>query len=271
MVGLSARISERRSMTKTINLLILFIVFALAAPVQADSGNPLPAKSDQWRFTVAFPMLWMPDINGKVRGGPDVDFKVRFGDILEDLSFGIMGELYANRGRFGAALRINYMNVKSEDTVDGLIIERVDTDLRMGVNDFLATWAVHEQVRLLAGVRHVHARLNLDLSTKIDPSGQPQSINVTDSNMYDFMVGLTYSHWFNQRWGLMLNADFSPAGDNDRDYSVEFRGLYRISDLNNFWFGYRYFNIGNDSSVSGNTLKVDMTQAGPMAGWAFTF
>ena len=84
-----------------------------------------------------------------------------------------MGELYANRDRFGVALRVNYMNVKSEEIVDGLIIDSIDTDLKMGVN--------------------------------------------------------------------------------------------------NFWFGFRYCNIGNNSSVSGNTLKVDMTQAGPMAGWAFTF
>lgn len=89
--------------------------------------------------------------------------------------------------------------------------------------------------------------------------------------MYDLLFGMTYSHWFNQRWGLMLNADLSPLGDNDRDYSIEFRALYRISDLNNFWFGFRYFNIGNDSSDSGSTLKVDMTQTGPMLGWAFTF
>lgn len=69
----------------------------------------------------------------------------------------------------------------------------------------------------------------------------------------------------------MLNADIGVAGDNDRDFSTDFRALYRVSDLNNFWFGFRYLNIGSDSTVDGITYKVDMSQIGPTAGWAFTF
>ena len=66
-------------------------------------------------------------------------------------------------------------------------------------------------------------------------------------------------------------ADVGIAGDNDRDISSEFRALYRISDLNNFWFGYRYLQIGNDSKQGSITYKVDMIQSGPTLGWAFTF
>jgi hypothetical protein len=40
----------------------------------AESGNPLPAREDEWRFTIAFPMIWTPDINGKIRGGERIDF-----------------------------------------------------------------------------------------------------------------------------------------------------------------------------------------------------
>jgi hypothetical protein len=66
-------------------------------------------------------------------------------------------------------------------------------------------------------------------------------------------------------------ADIAVAGDNDRDYSVDIRGLYHISDLNNFWFGYRYLHIGTDSTEDGVNYTVDMSQSGPMVGWAFTF
>jgi len=249
---------------------ILFLCLTHAAPTRADSGNPLPADDDQWRYTIAFPMIWAPTINGKVRGGPDVDFEITFKDILNDIKFGFMGELYANRGRFGAALRVNYMQVKKEENIDSFLLESIETDLKMGVNDFLATWWVHENVRLVTGIRHVHATLNLDITTKLSPD-QSERVTVTDDNMYDFLFGLNYSHWFSQRWGLMLNADIGLFGDNDRDFSTEFRALYRISDLNNFWFGFRYLNIGNDSTASGHLVKVDMAQVGPTAGWAFTF
>ena len=251
-------------------LLMLVFLQSYSTPLLADSGNPLPADSDQWRFTIAFPMLWAPTINGKVRGDPDLDFEVSFKDILNDLHFGIMGELYANKGRFGAAVRVNYMQVKKENELDGLIFTGFDMDLKMGVNDFLATWKVHDELRLVTGIRHVHAKLDFDIATRFPPETSKQ-VRVTDDNMYDFLFGLSYAHWFNHRWGLMLNADVGLFGDNDRDFSTEFRALYHISDLNNFWFGFRYLNIGNDSDESGHTVKVDMTQVGPTVGWAFTF
>jgi hypothetical protein len=61
------------------------------------------------------------------------------------------------------------------------------------------------------------------------------------------------------------------AGDNDRDFSTEFRAMYRLGDLNNFWFGYRYLQIGSDAKQGGIKYKVDMIQSGPTLGWAFTF
>ena len=64
----------------------------------AESGNPLPKRDDEWRFTIAFPMIWTPDIDGKIRGDESIDFTIGFDDILDKLSFGMMFELYANRG-----------------------------------------------------------------------------------------------------------------------------------------------------------------------------
>lgn len=60
-------------------------------------------------------------------------------------------------------------------------------------------------------------------------------------------------------------------GDNDRNFSTEFRALYRVSDLNNVWFGYRYLQIGNNSKQDSIKYRVDMIQSGLTLGWAFTF
>ena len=69
----------------------------------------------------------------------------------------------------------------------------------------------------------------------------------------------------------MLNAGSRVAGDNDRDRSIEIRGLYRLGTLNNFWFGYRYLKIGNDFPGDDIDYRPDMTQAGATLGWALTF
>ena len=238
----------------------------------AESGNPLPAREDLWRFTIAFPMIWMPEIDGRIRGDESIDFTITFDDILENLSFGIMFELYANKGPFGLALRSNLMQVEDESSRSGLLDTRVQTNLDMGVNDLLASFRVHDKVRLVTGVRHILAKVELDIySTLGDMEVLNETIVVTDENQFDFLVGINFNHWINDKWGLMLNADLGVAGDNDRDFSAEFRALYRLSDLNNFWFGFRYLQIGSDSRQDDITYKVNMIQHGPTLGWAFTF
>lgn len=243
-----------------------------AALSPAESGNPLPARDDQWRFTIAFPMIWTPDINGTIRGEERVDFTIEFKDILDSLSFGMMFELYANRGPYGLAFRSNFMRVEDENSRSGLLDTRIETTLDMGVNDLLASFRVHDKVRLVTGVRHLLAKLELDVYSTLGGNEIfNETITVTDDNMFDLLVGINFNHWFNDKWGLMLNVDVGVAGDNDRNYGGDFRALYRISDLHNFWFGYRYLNIGNDSTEDGVTYEVDMDQRGLTLGWAFTF
>lgn len=254
-----------------IQLLLIVLGTGVAMPSLADSGNPLP-ENDQWRFTIAFPMIWAPQIDGKIRGGEAVDFTIEFKDILDKLKFGLMGELYANKGRYGLAFRTNFMRVEDENSRHGLADTRIETTMVMGVNDLAASFGVHDNVRLVAGVRHVFAKIDLDvLSTIGGNEVLNEQISVTDSNQFDLLVGVNLSHWFTDRWGIMLNSDLGIAGDNDRDFSAEFRALYRISDLNNFWFGYRYLTIGSDTESDGTTYSLDMSQLGPTVGWAFTF
>ncbi len=237
-----------------------------------ESGNPLPARDDQWRFSIAFPMIWTPDIDGKIRGGQDVDFRIPFSAILDRLSFGLMFELYANRGPYGLAFRSNYMRVEDETSRSGLVDVRVETELEMGVNDLLASFRVHDKVRLVTGVRHVFAQLDLELfGTVGDREVLNEVINVTDDNKFDLVAGINFNHFFNDHWGVMLNSDVGIVGDNDRNFSTEFRALYHVSDLHNFWFGWRYLNIGSDSVTDGVRYSVDMSQSGPTLGWAFTF
>ena len=232
----------------------------------------MPFRDDKWRFTLAFPMIWAPDIDGKIRGNEPVDFQITFDDILDKLSFGLMFELYANRGPYGMALRSSYMRVEDENSRSGLIDSRVETGLDMGVSDLLASFRVHDKLRLVTGLRHVYAKLELDIYAQIGSQEIfSERITVADESDIDLLLGIHFNHWFNDRWGIMLNADSSIAGDNDRDHGFELNALYRLGTLNNFWFGYRYLRIGNDYPGDDIDYKVDMTQGGPMLGWAFTF
>ena len=108
-------------------------------------------------------MLWTPTIDGKIRGGEPIDFSISFNDIIDKLSFGMMFELYANRGPYGFAFRSNFMQVEDENSKSGLLDTRIRTGLDMGVNDLLASFSVHDKVRLVTCVRHVLAKMELDI------------------------------------------------------------------------------------------------------------
>lgn len=238
-----------------------------------ESGNPLRLEDNKWRYSIAFPMLWAPSINGKIRGEDRIDFEVTFRDILENLKLGIMFELYANKGPYGLAFRSNYMVVEDERSKSGsLSYSRINTSLDMGVNDLLASFRVHDKVRIVTGVRHVLAKLDLKLYSEVlGKEILNQKVNVTDDNQFDLLFGINFNHFFTPKWGVMLNSDLGVLGDNDRNFSTEFRALYHMSDLNNLWFGWRYLNIGNDVKANGETIKIDLSQTGPTLGWAFTF
>lgn len=252
---------------------LLFAALCMSQTASAASGNPMaPDKPGQWRFTLAFPMIWAPDVDVKIRGDRNEDINITFDDILSGLDFGLMGEFYATRGPFGLAARFNYMDLRGEDSRQGLLDTDVKLKLTAGVNDLLASWRVHEHVRLLTGLRHVHSTVRLDITSRLgDAEVINERVTVSDEDAFDLLFGFSYDQWFGERWGLMINGDLGVIGDNDRNFSAEIRGLYRFGKLNNIWFGYRYLKIGNDTEEDGLSFRLDTTQSGPMLGWAFTF
>lgn len=250
----------------------------------SNSTSPgVEASAGGWHFTIAFPMIWAPAISGEIEGGGDrIDIKIPFGDIFNDLSFGIMGEVYAQKGPWSFALKVNYMDTEDETVTPGLTSpiwgipiapsHRVETSLKMSANDLLVRYQVHDNLMLYTGVRHLYSKMDLDiaaLGTGLITVNT--KVNVADDHLFDWLAGAAFVHWLNDRWGVKVNGDFALAGDNDRDYSLSGLIFYKISKLNNIWAGYRYLNIGNDTDSEAGTFTVDFSQHGPMLGWAFTF
>jgi len=100
------------------------------------------------------------------------------------------------------------MRVEDENSRSGLLDTRINSSLDVGVNDFVASFRVHDKVRLVTGVRHVLAKMDLDIySTPGDREVLSKSVVVADDNKFDFLIGINFNHWFNDKWGLMLNSD----------------------------------------------------------------
>ena len=248
--------------------------------------NPASAaenSTDEWRFTIAFPMIWAPDINGKVEGdGNRVDINVPFNQITENLDFGFMGDFYASKGKWSYALKLTYLRTKVETVTDGIDSpnwgitiapqHQVNSELQMSANDLLVRYEVHKNVLLYMGVRHFFTKLTMDIT----PLGSGiiainQNLTVTDENLFDWLLGINLNYKFNNRWGIMVTADAGVAGDNDTDYGIKGVVAYKINKLHNVWAGYRYLEIGNETETDGLKFDITFAQQGPMLGWAFTF
>jgi len=265
-----------RSIVKTV---ITLLSTALISQAVAASD----ATSDQWKFTIAFPMVWAPDINGKIEGdGNRVDISIPFDQITENLNFGFMGDFYAAKGKWSYVLKLTYLRTEDETVTDGLDApnwgitiapqHQIITELQLSANDLLVRYETHKNVLLYTGVRYFFTKVDMDI-TPLGPGiiTISQNINVADEHLFDWLIGISLSHKFNNRWGFMITGDAGLAGDNDRDFSVNAVVAYKINKLNNVWVGYRYLEIGNDTESDGLEFDITFAQQGPMLGWAFTF
>ena len=259
------------------------LTLAVAVCLSAPGAVPAQANDDNWDFSLLFPMIWAPDINGKIDVDDNViDVNIPFSDIADSLTMGFLGEFYAQKGRWIYAVKINYLESESESVTDELTLPGFDiplapsysiiTDQVTGTTDLMVGYQAHDSVRLYTGVRTLFTEIDLGI-TPLGPGliEIEKKINLADETLHDWLVGADFTHQFNPRWGLILSGDVAIAGDNDQDFVTNVALTYRISKLNNLWMGYRYMRIKDKMTEDGVDIKTDFVQQGPMLGWAFTF
>jgi hypothetical protein len=235
-----------------------------------------------WRFTLLFPMIWAPEIKGDIWVGDDkYTVRIPFDEKIEDLDTGLIGEFYVHKGRWLGGVRLNYMRSRSEETTAGIKIpggptlvspHRVETTTEEGTGDLILGYRVRDSLVVYAGVRQFGQKLTIDLEPiEDDGLGFTARLDLVDESYQDALLGLSWAHRFSERWSLTVNADGNVAGDSDRNLFLEARAQYRISPLNNLWFGYRGSRIKLTPATDGERITTDFRQHGPTIGWAFTF
>lgn len=255
-----------------ITTFLLTSLISSATVADSFGANKISKSDDEWQFLLVFPMIWTPSISGTV-GDTDgrTNIDIPFSNIVSNLNFGIMGDFYAQKNRWLFGFRTNYLHIKSDTSATYTpklpifpeINANVDVDATMSLNDFFGGYEVTNGLVLLTGVRHTYSSFNVGINI----NGSPITPIESKEHQFDWLVGLKYAHYFNQNWGLSLTVDTNIAGDNDVNRGLNLAGIYRLSELNNIWFGYRYLNLKNESGPT----TVDVTQQGPMVGWAFSF
>ena len=260
----------------TLSILLSCLLLPLGPAAQAEQPD------DGWRFTLLFPMIWAPDIKGDIRvGGDEYAVRIPFGEKIENLDTGLIGEFYVHRGRWVGGIRLNYMRSKTEETTEGIKIpggpilvspHRVKTTTEEGVGDVILGFRALDNVIVYGGLRQFGQTLTIDLEPLQDDGlGFDTRLDLVDEKYGDAILGVSWTRPFSGRWSLTVNADGNVAGDSDLNVFLEARVQLRISPLNNLWLGYRGSRIKLTPPTEGDRITTDFKQHGPTIGWAFTF
>lgn len=267
-----------------IQVLIAFFVTVVAHPCLAAPTNMLPENDNEWHYAIAFPVVWMPAIDGEfdIDGRDNINVEIGFNEVLEKLNLGLMGSLSAVKGDWGVGLNVNYLRAEDTGYTEGfrtpifdipiLAPHRIQTTMHLSTNDLTLRYRVHPSIRLTTGVRHFYTRVVVELEpTEAEGLGINRKAELIEEHLFDWIFGFAADHWFNERWGVSGGVDIGIAGDNDSDFNGQAFAIYRIDQLNNVWVGYRHLRISNDAQIDGMDSKITFSESGPALGWAFTF
>lgn len=217
-----------------------------------------------WDFR-GFIYLWGASIGGESTTGQSID--VSFGDIVENLDFGIMGSLEARRNKWAVFGDAIYLAISDSGTAP--VGPGFPASADVEVEGFIFTTGVGydvvatESSRLngFAGLRYS------DLTTDVNLTVAGGSFRFSDglSNL-DAIVGLRGAYALSDRWDFVYYGDIG-AGDSELTWQAAASFDYEINERWTATFGYRHMELDVDNSL---TLS-EISFSGPFVGAKYDF
>ncbi len=252
----------------------LAIGFATAlAPVGTAAQD---APSDAWQWTGSL-YLWGAGIDGTTRFGSDVS--VSFGDILDNLDFGVLASLEAQRGKWFVLGDIVYLDVSAGQASSRPVLPglpgggvTIDSTAAVGVKGTVFNLVggyelVQDRNLTLHGVFGArYLSLDATVNLAITTGGLGRSVNVNRSeNKLDAVVGLRGRARIDDRWFVPFYLD---VGTGQSDFTWQaFAGIGYNFGRSDLVFGYRH--IGWEFDGSG--LLTDIAFSGPGLKYSYRF
>jgi len=265
-----------------------FLLCALAAvlPLTAqaqDSGDSL-----EWRATI---YGWLPDLSGTTNfptgpGGDAPEISVGVDSILDNLEMTFMGTLAFNKGKWGMATDLLYLdlgntqkNVQDFDLGPGGVPSSVELKATMDLKAYL--WTIAGTYRLHTGENafadlYVGARmLDMDQELSWDFSGDigelplpgrrgSSELSVTN---WDYIVGLKGIRGFGSsgNWFIPWQLDIG-AGDSDFVWQA-MAGVGYSFNWGGMFLNYRYLDYDNGSENPVESLTLSGPEVGVVFEW----
>ncbi|MGL4541527.1 MAG: hypothetical protein ACRCUI_03340, partial [Polymorphobacter sp.] len=231
------------------------------APVAAEAVSQTPSAG--WQFSIT-PYMYLTSMSGQSQFGPIVaPINVRFGEILDHLSFAAMGNLNAQNDQWAVNVDLMYAKLGKTGEKRGLFT----ADVEQGIYAGLVARRVQEHAEIYAGVRYV----TLDVGIKSN-SG-PAIERSRSVNWVDPIVGFRVNAPFNDKVAFNFMADVGGFGVG-AEYDIQVWPSLQVKLGQGRWradLGWRlnYLKYETDSGPAAFTY--DMLLYGPTLGVSYTF
>jgi hypothetical protein len=201
---------------------------AVAVGALAPACGAAQELSDEWKFRASI-YMWMPEIKSTVNfaGNNTADVDVKFHTLLDHLKMAGMGNLAAQKGRWGVFTDLIYFDVGSaaattRDPIDGVPLpEAITLDTTL---DFKATiWTLAGSYRVIAEpdssfdvfagaqMLRLDATLDYEFSQDVGPFAGPnrEGNRGASGNTWDAIVGVKgrVSFGGDRKWFVPYYAD----------------------------------------------------------------
>lgn len=246
---------ERNSRNLLTTVVLLLLVLVAVAP-QAS------AKDGDWNFMAGL-YGWLPTINGSISTevpGLDGDITIDPSDLLENLSFTLMGTVVATRNDWGIFADAIYL--KESKSTDQVI------DVGEGVNlhtDFtLNSWILNfgglyevaktpggSTFNVLLGARYLSARATLHLKAD-GPLATDETVEAP-ADIWNGVLGANGRIALGKNWYIPVLLD---AGTGDSDFTWQgMGGVGYEFKWGGLVLAYRYLEFDQETDHSYNNLN----------------
>lgn len=241
----------------------------VAAAMATLLGMPAQAAEDTWQHTLAVYMIGS-SIDGTAGvGNLDVDVKMSFSDILDNLDSGAMFAYRAERGPWAVSADFAYLGLKASEKglgPRGRLRAKIEADQIVLQVDM--GYALNDQWSVYGGARYWD--LDADLSLAVE--GEEFREGSASDSWVDPIVGLRYFAPLSGSWSLLAKADVGGFGvGSDFSWGATALAVYQINTNAHLLLGYRHIDVDYEDGNGADRFKWDVAEGGPTAGFAWKF
>lgn len=252
-------------------------LLAIAGNVLMAGGDIAPVEpvmpevvvSNAWEYSASL-YLWMPSIDIEMVNGEQLDLS--FSDILDNLDFTFMGNVGAQKGKWGFLTDVIYMDLEDSINYSPGPLGRVDVEsvgMKSWVVTPMITYRVMESDKLdldlVAGARYLYIKIPIEYTATLLGAESTSHSN----DVWDGIVGVRTKYELNEKWFLQSHLDVG-TGDTKLTWQA-FAGVgYKYENFD-LLAGYRHMEWDFDSSDTGGDIFDDLSMNGPILGAKFNF